>query len=142
MSIILAGFILFLLLNLGAGMIRAYLGPSASDRMSAALLFGSTMVAILLLLAELDQWPALRDVAVLLVMLAAILSVAFVGMPGVSGSDVDATSPGEGFSPGSRHEPDIDPEPDPDPDPDPEVDLSVIPRIAPPESSGTGEAPR
>jgi len=94
MSAVLAAFAVFLLLNLAAGMVRAYRGPTASDRMSAALLFGSTVVAILLVLAELDQAPALRDVALLFAMLAAILSVAFVGMP--SGTrDEDAESPGD-----------------------------------------------
>jgi len=81
MNTLLAMFAVFLLLNLAAGLVRAYRGPSPSDRMSAALLFGSTMVAVLLVLAELDGQPALRDVALLFVMLAAILSVAFVGMP-------------------------------------------------------------
>lgn len=94
MSTVLAAFAVFLLLNLAAGMVRAYRGPTASDRMSAALLFGSTMVAVLLVLAELDQAPALRDVALLFVMLAAILSVAFVGTPSGAG-DADTESPGE-----------------------------------------------
>jgi multicomponent Na+:H+ antiporter subunit F len=95
-SAILAAFAVFLLLNLAAGMIRAYRGPTASDRMSAALLFGSTVVALLLVLAELDQAPALRDVALLFVMLAAILSVAFVGMPSDTGSsDEDTGLPGD-----------------------------------------------
>jgi len=81
MDSMLSLFAVFLLINLAAGLVRAYRGPSPSDRMSAALLFGSTMVAVLLVLAELDRQPALRDVALLFVMLAAILSVAFVGMP-------------------------------------------------------------
>lgn len=73
--------ILFLLLNLGAGLARVARGPSAADRMLAALLFGSTTVAVLLLLAEWMQLPALRDVALLFVLLAAIISVAFIAMP-------------------------------------------------------------
>lgn len=94
MNTVLAGFTVFLLLNLAAGLVRAYRGPTASDRMSAALLFGSTMVAVLLVLAQIDRLDALRDVALLFVMLAAILSVAFVGMPG-KGDDTDEASPGE-----------------------------------------------
>ncbi len=43
---------LFLLLNLAAGMWRVMYGPSAADRMLAAQLFGTTAVAILLLLAQ------------------------------------------------------------------------------------------
>ncbi len=71
----------FLLLNLGVGMLRVVRGPSAADRMLAALLFGSTSVAVLLVLAEAMAMPALRDVALLFVLLAAILAVAFVGLP-------------------------------------------------------------
>ncbi|MGY6517418.1 MAG: monovalent cation/H+ antiporter complex subunit F [Lysobacteraceae bacterium] len=82
MTTLLAGMVLFLLLNLVAGLWRVWRGPSAADRMSAALLFGSTTVAVLVLLAELGGNPALRDVALLLAMLAAILAVAFVGLPG------------------------------------------------------------
>ena len=71
-----------LLLNLTLGMLRVYRGPTAADRMLAALLFGSTTVAVLLVFAEWMDVPALRDVALLFVMLAAIISVAFVGLPG------------------------------------------------------------
>lgn len=72
----------FLLLNLAAGLIRVVRGPRDSDRMLAVLLFGSTTVAVLLVLAEWMALPALRDVALLFVLLATILSVAFVGLPG------------------------------------------------------------
>jgi multicomponent Na+:H+ antiporter subunit F len=81
MTAVLPGLAVFLLLNLAAGLWRVWRGPTAADRMSAVLLFGSTTVALLLVLAELDAQPALRDVALLFVMLAAILSVAFVGVP-------------------------------------------------------------
>jgi multicomponent Na+:H+ antiporter subunit F len=73
--------ILFLLGNLAAGLWRVLRGPTAVDRMLAALLFGTTTVAVLLLLAEWSAIPALRDVALLFVLLATILSVAFVGLP-------------------------------------------------------------
>ena len=72
---------LVLLLNLAVGMIRVYRGPTPADRMLAALLFGTTTVAVLLVLAEWMMLPALRDVALLFVMLAAIISVAFAGLP-------------------------------------------------------------
>lgn len=87
MSTLLASLAVFLLLNLAAGLWRVWKGPTAADRMSAVLLFGSTTVALLLVLAELGAEPALRDVALLFVMLAAILSVAFVGLPGTRGDD-------------------------------------------------------
>jgi multicomponent Na+:H+ antiporter subunit F len=80
LNLLLSGAAVFLALNLAAGMLRVYWGPTAADRMLAALLFGSTTVAVLLLLADILDVTALRDVALLFVMLAAIISVAFVGM--------------------------------------------------------------
>lgn len=81
METLLPAAILFLALNLAAGLVRVARGPTAADRMLAALLFGSTTVAILLLLAEWTAQPALRDVALLFMLLATIVSVAFVGLP-------------------------------------------------------------
>ncbi|MCF6211475.1 MAG: monovalent cation/H+ antiporter complex subunit F [Gammaproteobacteria bacterium] len=69
---------LFLLLNLGAGMWRVFRGPTAADRMLAAQLFGTTAVATLLLLAQVDGNAALRDVALVFALLAAVTAVAFV----------------------------------------------------------------
>ncbi len=69
---------IFLLLNIGAGLYRILSGPSDADRMLAAQLFGTTAVAVLLLLAQATATPALRDVALLLALLAAITAVAFV----------------------------------------------------------------
>jgi multicomponent Na+:H+ antiporter subunit F len=52
------------LLNLSAGMWRVLRGPTAADRMLAAQLFGTNnAVAILLLLAEVTDSAALRDVS-------------------------------------------------------------------------------
>lgn len=68
----------FLLLNLAAGLWRVMRGPTAADRMLAAQLFGTTAVATLLLLAEGTQQPALRDVALVFALLAAVAAVAFV----------------------------------------------------------------
>ncbi|MFW6380365.1 MAG: monovalent cation/H+ antiporter complex subunit F [Halorhodospira sp.] len=72
---------LFLLLNLLAGLVRVHRGPTAADRMLAALLFGTTTTAVLLLLATAMDHPALRDVALLFVLLAAVLTVAFTRIP-------------------------------------------------------------
>jgi multicomponent Na+:H+ antiporter subunit F len=69
---------IFLLLNLGAGMWRVLRGPTAADRMLAAQLFGTTAVAVLLLLAETSGVAALRDVALVFALLAAVTAVAFV----------------------------------------------------------------
>lgn len=68
---------LFLLINLAAALIRAARGPTAADRMLAALLFGSTGVGILVLLAFVQRSFALIDVALTLALLAAISGIAF-----------------------------------------------------------------
>lgn len=75
LSILLAA---FLLLNLAAGLWRVMRGPTAADRMLAAQLFGTTAVAVLLLLADGMQRPSLQDVALVFALLAAIAAVAFV----------------------------------------------------------------
>jgi multicomponent Na+:H+ antiporter subunit F len=69
---------LFLLLNLSAGIWRVLRGPTTADRMLAAQLFGTTAVAILLLLAQVSDIAALRDVALVFALLAAVTVVAFV----------------------------------------------------------------
>jgi multicomponent Na+:H+ antiporter subunit F len=69
---------LFLLLNLLTGLVRVFRGPTLVDRMLTVQLFGTTAVAILMLLAEGLAAPALRDVALLFALLAALSSVAFV----------------------------------------------------------------
>ena len=60
-----ASLALFLLLNLGAGMWRVLRGPTPADRMLAAQLFGTTAVAILLLLAEVTGSAARRGAGLL-----------------------------------------------------------------------------
>lgn len=69
---------LFLLLNLFVGMWRVLRGPTADDRMLAAQLFGTTAVAVLLLLAQVFGNIALIDVALVFALLAAVTAVAFV----------------------------------------------------------------
>lgn len=69
---------LFLLLNVLAGLVRIWRGPTAADRMLAAQLFGTTGTAILLLLAEGLSNAALRDVALVLALLASVATVVFV----------------------------------------------------------------
>ena len=78
MQMLIHALALFLMLNLGAGMWRVLRGPTAADRMLAAQLFGTTAVAILLLLAEASGGAALRDVALVFALLAAVTAVAFV----------------------------------------------------------------
>ena len=73
--------VVFLLLNLGAGLWRAWKGPTDGDRLLTTLLFATTSVALLLLMAEWLGMPAIRTVALMLVLLATIISLAFFGMP-------------------------------------------------------------
>jgi multicomponent Na+:H+ antiporter subunit F len=68
---------LFLLANLAVALVRAARGPTAADRMLVALLFGTTGVGILVLLAHAGGGMALLDVALTLALLAAIGGVTF-----------------------------------------------------------------
>lgn len=69
---------LFLFGTLVAGLWRVLRGPTAADRMLAAQLFATTAVAGLLLLAEAGKASALRDVALVLALLAVVAVVTFV----------------------------------------------------------------
>jgi multicomponent Na+:H+ antiporter subunit F len=71
----------FLMLNIAAGIARVLRGPTDEDRVIAAILFGTTGVAVLLVLADLLQSPAVRDVALVLAVLAAVLAVVFTSSP-------------------------------------------------------------
>lgn len=69
---------LLLLLTIAAGLVRVLRGPTAADRMLSAQLFGTTGVAILLLLGQAMGMPALWDAALVFALLAAVAAVAFV----------------------------------------------------------------
>lgn len=66
------------LLTVLAGLWRVLKGPAAADRMMAAQLLGSGGIAALLLVAAASGQPALLDVALVLALLGAFASVAFV----------------------------------------------------------------
>ncbi len=68
----------FLVLNIAAGLLRILRGPTTADRMLAAQLFGTTGVAVLLLLSQAQAMPALRDVALVFAALAVLATLAFV----------------------------------------------------------------
>lgn len=71
---------LFLLVNLLAALVLVVRGPTSADRLLAALLFGTTGVAILVLLARDGGTPGngpLVDVALVFGLLAAITGAAF-----------------------------------------------------------------
>lgn len=89
MSQFLTAAALFLLLNLLVGLVRVWRGPSPADQMQALLLFGTTTVAILLLLAYATRDPVLVEVALVFVMLAAVGTIAFSRLPrGIREEDV------------------------------------------------------
>jgi multicomponent Na+:H+ antiporter subunit F len=67
-----------LLLTLAGGLARIVRGPARGDRMLAAQLFGTTGVAILLVLAEAMGRPPLRDVALVFALLAVVNTAVFV----------------------------------------------------------------
>lgn len=67
-----------LLLSVIAGLVRVARGPTLADRILVAQLFGTTGVAVLLLVAADPGKSALRDVALTFAVLAPITVVAFV----------------------------------------------------------------
>lgn len=68
----------FVLMMVALGLVRILRGPSPADRIMAAQLLGTGGVAVLLLLAQASAMPGVVDVALLLALLAAFVSVAFV----------------------------------------------------------------
>lgn len=73
-----AALALFLVLNIAAGLVRVFRGPTAADRMLAVQLFGTTGVAVLLILAEATGKPMLRDIALVFALLSVITGSGFV----------------------------------------------------------------
>ncbi len=76
-----AVFCALLLLTLIIGLWRVLLGPRRVDRLLAVQLFGTTGTALLLVLAQWQGAPALRDAALVLALLAAMISAALVQLP-------------------------------------------------------------
>ncbi|MDX5332558.1 MAG: monovalent cation/H+ antiporter complex subunit F [Gammaproteobacteria bacterium] len=85
---------LFLLANLAVALWRVLRGPTQADRMLVAVLFGTTGVAILLLLAEAQGVPALIDAALVFALLAAIAGAAFSVRAWRLGSSPDVAGEG------------------------------------------------
>jgi multicomponent Na+:H+ antiporter subunit F len=69
---------LLILISITLGLVRVIRGPTRADRMLTAQLFGTGGVALLLILAQAMQLPALLDVALVYALLAAITMVVFV----------------------------------------------------------------
>jgi multicomponent Na+:H+ antiporter subunit F len=77
----------FVLATVAIGLVRILWGPGEADRIMAAQLLGTGGIAALLLLAQAMNAPAAVDVAVILALLAAFISVAFV--KGITRSQAD-----------------------------------------------------
>lgn len=77
---------LFLLLTVLAGLVRVARGPTLADRILVTQLFGTTGVAVLLILAADPGRASLRDVALVFAVLAAVTVIAFVRLVGVGRS--------------------------------------------------------
>jgi multicomponent Na+:H+ antiporter subunit F len=67
----------FVLAMVALGLVRILRGPGDADRIMAAQLLGTGGIAALLLLGEAMGMPAAVDVALILALLAAFVSVAF-----------------------------------------------------------------
>ena len=78
---VVTGLLLSMLL---AGLWRVMRGPTESDRMLATQLFGTAGVALLMLLAVLQQQAALLNAALVLALLVPLTLVAFVRFSGES----------------------------------------------------------
>ena len=78
-SWILTILLLALVLNLAAALVRVLRGPSPRDRLLGVLLAGTTGAAALATASILLEVPALRDVALTIVALAAVVVITRVG---------------------------------------------------------------
>jgi len=67
-----------ILLSVAIGIYRIERGPTGTDRMLSAMLFGTSGVALTLVLAELTRLGGLRDMGLTFALLGALTSVAFV----------------------------------------------------------------
>ena len=83
---VLAAAALWLLMLLAGAMVRVVRGPTETDRMVTAQLFGTIAVAILLILGVGTGQTALLDVALVFALLAAVTAVAFVRRSGPGGT--------------------------------------------------------
>jgi multicomponent Na+:H+ antiporter subunit F len=79
----------FILMMVAVGLIRILRGPTNAERMMATQLFGTGGIAALLLLAAAVDVSPVVDVALVLALLAAFASVAFVKNASLENSDLE-----------------------------------------------------
>ena len=77
----------FVLAMVALGLVGILRGPGDADRIMAAQLLGTDGIAALLLLAQAMAVPAAVDLALILALLAAFVSVAFVRSAPEGGRD-------------------------------------------------------
>jgi multicomponent Na+:H+ antiporter subunit F len=77
MSVVYQTAALFLMLNIGFGLIRILRGPTRADRLLAVQLFGTTGTAILILFSLDLADEAYKNMALIFALLAGIIGVAF-----------------------------------------------------------------
>jgi multicomponent Na+:H+ antiporter subunit F len=87
------GIVLILLGTILVGLLRVLRGPTPADRMLAAQLFGTTGVAMTLLLAEAMEEPAIRNVGLTFALLAVIATVVFAQRDAPSKTAVASRNP-------------------------------------------------
>ena len=68
----------FLLANVLVGLVRIARGPTLADRILVTQLFGTTAVAVLLLLAADQGASSMRDVALIFALFGGVSLLAFV----------------------------------------------------------------
>lgn len=73
----------FLVLNLVVGLARVGRLPTLGDRVLVAQLYGTTVVAVLLLLAAEPQASSLHDVAMIFALFASLTVIALVRSAGI-----------------------------------------------------------
>lgn len=88
MASFLIGAASFVLVSIAVGLFRVFCSRDAADCMMGAQLIGTGGVAVLLLLAVATDTRPIIDVALMLALLAAFASVAFVGGVNRSGTKV------------------------------------------------------
>ena len=60
------------------GLYRIERGPTSADRMLSSMLFGTSGIALTLVLGAVQEMPSLLDMALMFAILASISTVAFV----------------------------------------------------------------
>jgi multicomponent Na+:H+ antiporter subunit F len=83
----------FLVVTMAVALIRVLRGPDPADRLLTAQLFGTTGVAVLLLLAEGTGSGALHNVGLVFALLAVLIVVCYVRSARLAAGNCDRGKP-------------------------------------------------